>query len=52
MSMILVIVCLANYGYLIIADFFCNKLILAIFISLVVTCDDYESLFMGADGQQ
>ena len=50
--MVLVIISLANYDYLIIVGFFCNKLILAIFISLVVTYDDYESLFMGADGQQ
>ena len=51
MSIILVIVSLANYGYLIIVDFFCNKLILAIFVLCGWYCDDCEPLFMGADRQ-
>ena len=48
--MVLVILSLANYGYLIIVGFFCNKLTLAIFV-VVSKCDDHELSFMGVDGQ-
>jgi len=47
--MVLVIVSLANYGYLIIVGFFCNKLTLAIFVSCDWYCDDREPLFVGAN---
>ena len=50
MSMVLDIVSLANYDYLIIVDFLCNKLTLAILYCVVGTCDDREPSFVGKDG--
>ena len=51
MSMILVIVSLANNGYLIIVGFIYNKLTLTILYCVVGACDDREPSFVGVDGQ-
>ena len=52
MIMVLVIASLANYGHLIIAGFFYNKLTFAILYRVVGTYDDCEPSFVGADEQQ
>jgi len=51
MTMVLVIISLANYSHLIIVGFFYNKLTLAILYHVVGTCNDREPSFVGENGQ-